>query len=106
MQGVARPNVRRQDRWPVDRYLPHHGVARRLGVLLTILIGRRIARKPRVEDGQGAPPGPNPCSTAVVRCRLLSLFVGASSTTEGLERQARKRLTQSYWWSRRSPSPV
>ena len=37
---------------------------------------------------------------------LLSLFVGASSTTEGLECQARRRRTQSNRWSRRGPSPV
>ena len=106
MQGVARPKVGRQDRWPVDRAVTHHGVARRLSVVLSLPVGGRITREPRQEDGRGAPPGPNPYSTAGVHYRLLSLFVGASSTTEGLERQARQRWTQSNWWSRRSLSYV
>ena len=42
-------------------------------------------------DDRGAPPGPNPYSTAGVYHRLLSLFVGASSTTEGPECQAGQR---------------
>ena len=37
---------------------------------------------------------------------MLSLFVGASSTMEGLECQTRRRRTQSNRWSRRGPSPV
>ena len=44
MQGVARPNVERQDRWPFDRDVTHHGVARRLSVLLSLPVGRRITR--------------------------------------------------------------
>ena len=57
-------------------------------------------------DGRGASPDPNPESTAGVHYRLLSLFVGASLTTEGLECQERERRTQSNRWSRRSPCPV
>ena len=37
---------------------------------------------------------------------MLSLFVDASSTTEKVECQARRRQTQSNRWSRRGPSPV
>ena len=106
MQRVARPNVGRQDRWPVDRDVTHYGMARRLSVLLSLPIGRRTTPEHRLEDSRGAPPGPNPYSTAEVHCRSLSLFVGATSTTKGLERQARQRWTQSNRWSRRSPSPV
>ena len=39
----------------------------------------------RLEDGRGAPPGPTSYSTAGVHYPLPSPFVGASSTTEGLE---------------------
>ena len=53
----------------------------------------------RLEDGRGAPPGPNPYSTAGVHCRLQSLFVGESSTTEKLGCQAKQRRTQSNRWS-------
>ena len=105
-RGSTPKKVGRQDRWTVDRDVTHNGVARRLSVLLSLPIGRRITREPPLEDGRGAPLGPNPFSTAEVHYRLLSLFVGASSTTEGLECQARQRWTQSNRWSRRSPLPV
>ena len=46
--------------------------------------GTRGGVAPRLDDGRGAPPGPNPQSVAAVHFPLLSRFVGASSTTEGL----------------------
>ena len=52
------------------------------------------------------PAGPEFIIYSGVNYPLLSLFVGASSTTEGLECQARQRRTQSNRRSRRSPSPV
>ena len=55
---------------------------------------------------EGPLPGPNPCYTTRVHYPLLSLFVGASSTTERLNCQALRRQTQSNRWSRRRPSPV
>ena len=44
VRGVARQKIGRQDRWPVDRDVTHHDVARRLGVLLSLPIGMRITR--------------------------------------------------------------
>ena len=48
----------------------------------------------RLEDGRGAPPGPNPKYSLGVHYLLLSLFVGVSSTTEGLQCQSRRTRTQ------------
>ena len=42
--GGARQKIGRQDRWPADRDVTHHGVARRLSVLLSLPIGMRITR--------------------------------------------------------------
>ena len=56
--------------------------------------GTRGGVELRLEDGRGAPPGPNPKSTLGVHYLLLSLFVGVSSTTEGLQCQSRRTRTQ------------
>ena len=44
MREVARQNDGRQGRRPADRDVTHHGVARRLSLLLSLPIGMRITR--------------------------------------------------------------
>ena len=44
MRGAARQKVGRQDRWTTDIGVTRRGVARRLNLLLSLLIGMRITR--------------------------------------------------------------
>ena len=79
------------------------------GVAAVDEIGRGRGTRGQVltlrEDNREPPSGPNLQPTAKGHYRLLSLFVGASSMTEGLERQSRKGRTQSNGCWRRSPPP-